>query len=142
MKNLLSSSAIAAPLAIALPVWAQTAVPSAMGPATFDGIYAGSLTSSSGRGFSSGVGSNRSKCWTSAPAKMTIRGGYMVMEYPDWKRHILHYRGIVDASGAVSLRHTNSDGSIAILTGQIGNGQVTGTMRRGPCLWDLTLAKQ
>jgi hypothetical protein len=70
---------------------------------------------------------------------MTIRAGYMVMEYPDWKRHILHYRGIVDPSGAVSLRHTNSDGSIAILTGQIGK---TGTMRRAPCLWDLTLAKQ
>ncbi len=73
---------------------------------------------------------------------MTIRGGYMVMEYPDWKRHTLHYRGIVDPSGAVSLRHTNNDGSIAILTGQISNGQVTGIMRRGPCLWDLTLAKQ
>ena len=57
---------------------------------------------------------------------MTIRGGYMVMEYPDWKRHILHYRGIVDPSGAVSLRHTNNDGSVAILTGQISNGQVTG----------------
>jgi len=142
MKNLLSSSAIAAVFAIAFPVWAQMGVPSAMGPATFDGIYAGSLTSTSGRGFSSGVGSNRSKCWTSAAAKMTVRAGYMIMEYPDWKRHILHYRGIVDASGAVNLRHTNSDGSIAILTGQIGNGQVTGTMRRGPCLWDLTLAKQ
>ena len=141
MKNLLSSTAVAAVLAIALPVWAQTGVPSA-GPATFDGIYAGSLTSASGRGFSSGVGSNRSKCWTNAPAKMTIRGGYMVMEYPNWKRHTLHYRGIVDPSGAVSLRHTNSDGSIAILTGQISNGQVSGMMRRGPCLWDLTLAKQ
>jgi hypothetical protein len=69
---------------------------------------------------------------------MTIRGGYMVMEYPDWKRHTLHYRGIVNPSGAVSLR----DGSIAILTGQLSNGQVTGTMRRGPCFWDLTLAKQ
>jgi hypothetical protein len=142
MKYLLSSMAVPAVLAIALPVWAQTGVPSAMGPATLDGIYAGSLTSTSGRGFSSEGGPNRSKCWTSAPAKMTIRGGYMVMEYPDWKRHTLHYRGIVDPSGAVNLRHTNSDGSIAILTGQIGNGQVTGIMRRGPCLWDLALAKQ
>src|SRR5215467_5947015 len=142
MKKLLSSTAVAAVLATALPVWAQTGVPSAVGPASFDGIYAGSLTSASGRGFSSGVGNNRSKCWTSAPAKMTIRAGYMVMEYPDWKRHILHYRGIVDPSGTVNLRHTNSDGSTAILTGQIGNGRVTGTMRRGPCLWDLTLARQ
>ena len=141
MKNLLTSTTVAFVLAIALPVWAQTGLPSAVGPA-FDGIYAGSLTSASGRGFSSGVGSNRSKCWTNASAKMTIRGGYMVMEYPNWKRHILHYRGIVDPSGAMSLRHTNSDGSIATLTGQIGNGLVTGTMRRGPCLWDLTLAKQ
>jgi len=141
MKKLVSFMAVPTVLAIALPVWAQRGVPSA-GPATFDGIYAGSLTSASGRGFSSGVGSNRSKCWTSAPAKMTIRGGYMVMEYPNWKRHTLHYRGIVDPSGAVSLRHTNSDGSIAILTGQISNAQVTGTMRRGSCLWDLTLAKQ
>jgi hypothetical protein len=142
MKHLLSSVAVAAVLAIALPVWAQTGVPSTMGPATFDGIYAGSLTSTSGTGFSSEGGTNRSKCWTSAPAKMTIRAGYMVMEYPDWKRHTLHYRGIVDPSGAVSLRHTNSDGSIAILTGQISNAQMTGIMRRGPCLWDLILAKQ
>jgi hypothetical protein len=142
MNYLLTSTAIAAALVIAVPVWAQTGVPSALGPATFDGIYAGSLTSTSGTGFSSGGGTNRSKCWTSAPAKMTIRGGYMVMEYPDWKRHTLHYRGIVDPSGAVSLRHTNNDGSIAILTGQIGNGQVTGIMRRGPCLWDLALAKK
>ena len=138
----LPSSAVAAVLAIALPVRAQTGVPSPIGRATFDGIYAGSLTSTSGTGLSSDGGTNRSKCWTSAPAKMKIRGGYMVMEYPDWKRHTLHYRGIVDPSGAVSLRHTNNDGSIAILTGQISNGQVTGTMRRGPCLWDLTLAKQ
>src|SRR5215831_1027200 len=143
MNYLLKSTvAIAAVIVIAAPVWAQTGVPSPVGPATLDGIYAGSLTSTSGRGFSSGVGSNRSKCWTSAPAKMTIRGGYMVMEYPNWKRRTLHYRGIVDPSGAVNLRHTNSDGSLAILTGQISNGQVTGTMRRGPCLWDLTLAKQ
>jgi len=142
MKNLLSSSGIAAVLAIALPAWAQTGVPSATGPTTFDGIYAGSLTSAPGPGLSTEGGTNLSKCWTRAPAKMTIRGGYMVMEYPDWKRHTLHYRGVVDPSGAVSLRHTNNDGSIAILTGQIGNGQVTGTMRRGPCFWDLTLAKQ
>ncbi|MBV8846872.1 MAG: hypothetical protein JO307_29025 [Bryobacterales bacterium] len=142
MNYLLSSTAVAAVLAIALPVGAQTGVPSAVGPATFDGIYAGSLTSAAGPGLSTEGGDNRSKCWTSAPAKMTIRGGYMVMEYPDWKRHTLHYRGTVDPSGAVSLRHTNSDGSIAILTGQIGNGQVTGSMRRGPCFWDLTLAKK
>ena len=142
MNDLLRSTAVAAALVSAVPVWAQTGVSSGLGPATFDGTYAGSLTSTSGIGFSSEGGSNRSKCWTTAPAKMTIRGGYMVMEYPDWKRHILHYRGIVDPSGTVSLRHTNSDGSIAILTGQIGNGQVTGIMRRGPCLWDLTLAKR
>ena len=142
MKKFASFVAALIVLAIASPGWAQTGVPSAMGPATFDGIYAGSLTSTSGRSFSSGVGSSRSKCWTSARAKMTIRGGYMVMEYPNWKRRTLHYRGIVDPSGAVNLRHTNNDGSIAILTGQISNGQVSGTMRRGPCLWDLTLAKQ
>lgn len=142
MRHLLSSTGVAAVLAIALPVCAQTGVPSTVGPATFDGIYAGSLRSAAGPGLSTEGGNNRSKCWTSAPAKMTIRGGYMVMEYPDWKRHTLHYRGLVDPSGAVSLRHTNSDGSIAILTGQISNGQVTGSMRRGPCFWDLALARQ
>ena len=142
MNSLLRPTSAAAVLVIALPVWAQTGLPSSMGRATFDGIYAGSLTSTSGTGLSSDGGTNRSKCWTSAPAKMTIRGGYMVMEYPDWKRHRLHYRGIVDSDGAVSLRHTNNDGSIANLTGQISNGQVTGIMRRGPCLWNLTLAKR
>ena len=82
MNYLLRSAAVAAVLVIALPAWAQTGVPSAVGPPTFDGIYAGSLTSASGRGFSSGVGSNRSKCWTNAPAKMTIRGGY-IPDRPD-----------------------------------------------------------
>ena len=62
----------------------------------------------------------------------------MIMEYPNWKGHILHYRGTVDAAGATNLRHTNNDGSVAILTAEISNGQVTGIMRRGPCLWDLT----
>ena len=49
MKKFASFVAALIVLAIASPGWAQTGVPSAMGPATFDGIYAGSLTSSSGR---------------------------------------------------------------------------------------------
>jgi hypothetical protein len=125
------------PLAVAAPA------ASPVSPATFDGIYAGSLTSAAGPVLTgpSGAG-NASKCWEYRRAKMTVRKGTMVMEYPNWKGHILHYRGTVDAAGAVNLRHTNRDGSIAILTAEISNNQLIGSMRRGPCIWDVKLAKQ
>ena len=125
------------PLALAAPA------PPPVSLATLEGIYVGSLTSAPGSVLTGpSGGGNDSKCWEYRRARMTVRGGTMVMAYPNWKGHILHYRGTVDAGGAVNLRHTNSDGSLAILTGEISNNQLIGSMRRGPCFWDVKLAKR
>jgi hypothetical protein len=71
---------------------------------------------------------------------MVVRNGNVYIDYNNWKRHKLHYRGRVDPSGAVTAYHTNSDGSRAILSGQIVSGQLTGTMTRGPCDYSVNLA--
>jgi len=105
---------------------------------SFDGRYAGSLTiSSSGL---SGDNLNRTGCVSERPATMVVRNGNVYLEYANWNRHKLHYRGRVDPSGAVTAYHTNGDGSRAILSGQIINGQLTGNMTRGPCDYSVALA--
>jgi len=71
---------------------------------------------------------------------MVVRNGNVYLEYANWKRHKLHYRGRVDPGGAVTAYHTNSDGSRSILSGQISGGQMTGDMQRGPCSYAVSLA--
>jgi len=61
---------------------------------------------------------------------------------PTGSWHRLHYKGKVDASGAVTAYHRNSDGSASVLNGQISNGQLTGEMQRGPCSYALALNKR
>ena len=73
---------------------------------------------------------------------MTVRNGTVIIQYANWKGHILHYRGTVDATGAVNLAHTNSDGSKAVLTGQIQNNGFVGDMRRDPCDYKVQLARR
>lgn len=73
---------------------------------------------------------------------MSVHNGTVIIQYANWKGHILHYRGKVDATGAVSLEHTNGDGSKAVLTGQIQNNGFTGDMRRDPCLYSVQLARR
>jgi hypothetical protein len=73
---------------------------------------------------------------------MDIRGGYASIRYNDWKRHKLHYRGNVDPTGAVTASHLNGDGSSSILSAQINGNELTGTMRRGPCEYTVTLARR
>jgi hypothetical protein len=125
----------------AQPVYA--APPPAMAPpppvrVSFDGRYAGALTlAASGM---SQTYENRSGCVSQRPATMVIRNGNVFLEYANWKRHKLHYRGRVDPGGAVTAYHTNSDGSRSILSGQISNGQMTGDMQRGPCNYAVSLA--
>lgn len=112
--------------------------PVAAMPASFDGVYAGSLTLAS-----SGLSDdnlNRSGCVSGRPARALVRGGLINIEYANWKRHKLHYKGRVDASGAVTAYHKNSDGSSSVLNGQISNGQLTGDMQRGPCNYAVALA--
>ena len=114
--------------------------PPAVSPASFDGAYAGSLTIASSGGSTDYL--NRTGCVSQRPARMVVRNGNVYLEYANWKRHKLHYRGRVDPSGAVTAYHTNSDGSRAILSGQIVNGELTGDMTRGPCDYTVTLARR
>jgi len=105
---------------------------------SFDGRYAGALTlAASGM---SQTYENRSGCVSQRPATMLVRNGNVYLEYANWKRHKLHYRGRVDPGGAVTAYHTNSDGSRSILSGQISGGQMTGDMQRGPCNYAVSLA--
>jgi len=107
---------------------------------SFDGAYAGSLSlTSSGQSTDS---LSRSGCVSGRPATMVVRNGNVYLEYANWKRHKLHYRGRVDPSGAVTAYHTNSDGSRSILSGQISNGGLTGNMSRGPCDYMVSLARR
>ena len=108
--------------------------------ASFDGIYAGSLTLQSS-GLSEG-NLNRSGCVSARPATAAVRRGIINIEYANWKRHRLHYKGKVDAAGTVTAYHRNSDGSASILNGQISGGQLTGDMQRGPCSYAVALAKR
>jgi hypothetical protein len=106
--------------------------------ASLDGVYAGSLTIAS-----SGLSDqdlNRTGCVSGRPARALVRNGLINLEYANWKRHKLHYKGRVDANGTVTAYHKNSDGSSSVLNGQIANGQLTGDMQRGPCNYSVALA--
>ena len=107
-------------------------------PASLDGVYSGSLTLASA-GLSTDL-ANRSGCVSGRPARALVRNGLINLEYANWKRHKLHYKGRVDANGTVTAYHKNSDGSSSILNAQITNGQLTGNMDRGPCSYAVALA--
>ena|SRR5437762_7228616 len=113
--------------------------PIAAMPVSVDGVYAGSLTLASA-GSSTDL-ANRSGCVSERPARALVRNGLINLEYANWKRHKLHYKGRVDANGAVTAYHKNSDGSSSILNGQIVVGQLTGNMERGACHYTVALAK-
>src|SRR5271170_8001075 len=114
--------------------------PPPMNVALFNGTYAGPMIlSPTGQSTSE---ESRSKCTEHRTGTMTVRNGTVIIQYADWKGHILHYRGTVDASGAVNLEHTNSDGSKAVLTGQIQNNGFTGNMLREPCDYTVQLTRR
>ena len=121
------------PLAMAPPPPPVAAVPGSV-----DGIYVGSLTLASAG--LSGDNFNRSGCVSGRPARALVRNGLINLEYANWKRHKLHYKGRVDANGTVTAYHKNGDGSSSVLNGQIANGQLTGNMQRGPCSYAVALA--
>src|SRR5437764_14838035 len=112
--------------------------PIAAMPGSVDGVYAGSLPLASA-GSSTDL-ANRSGCVSGRPARALVRNGLINLEYANWKRHKLHYKGRVDGAGAVTAYHKNSDGSSSVLNGQIANGQLTGNMDSGPCSYAVAVA--
>ena len=85
---------------------------------------------------------NRTGCTEQRRGRMTVRNGKVFIRYDNWKGHKLHYRGTVDASGAVTAYHLNEDGSHAMLTGQMQNNGFIGNMLRGSCDYTLNLARR
>jgi hypothetical protein len=73
---------------------------------------------------------------------MSIRNGYVVVWYQDWHVHTIHYKGQVNAQGAVTAYHRNADGSASVLKGQISSGQLTADTLRGRCHYSFNLSKQ
>jgi len=106
-------------------------------PASFDGIYAGSLTLTS-----SGLFQPRSQPHglRVGPARSgPVRNGLIKPRIRQLEAAQLHYKGRSTAP-AVTAYHKNSDGSSSVLNGQIANGQLTGNMDRGPCSYAVALA--
>ena len=123
----------------ALPV-AAAPPPMPTNIASFDGEYAGPFQLMPTGGETTNL--YRSGCTEHRKGRMTVRNSHASLRYADWKGHRLHYRGQVDATGAVTLSHLNWDGGRAELTGQFqGNGFI-GDMRRGPCQYKVTLARR
>jgi len=108
--------------------------------ASFTGEYAGPMQLMPTGGET--TFQHRSGCTEHRKGRMTVRNGYAELRYADWKGHRLHYRGQVDATGAVTLLHRNADGGYAQLTGQFQNNGFVGDMRRGPCQYKVTLARR
>jgi hypothetical protein len=122
------------------PPMAPGPPPMAAAMEPLDGVYVGSLTLQAAGLSRDNL--NRSGCVSGRAATAAVRRGIINIEYANWKRHRLHYKGKVDPSGAVTAYHRNSDGSASILNGQISGGQLTGDMQRGPCNYAVALNKR
>ena len=122
------------------PIAAAPPAPMPMSLASFDGEYAGPMQLIPTGGET--TFQYRSGCTEHRKGRMGVRNGYAELRYADWKGHRLHYRGQVDATGAVTLLHRNADGGEAQLTGQFQNTGFIGDMRRGPCQYKVTLTRR
>jgi hypothetical protein len=121
------------------PPVAATPPPMPTNIASFDGEYAGPFEL-----MPAGLSPERSTpiCTAYRHGRMSVRNGYVSLRYGNWKGHRLHYRGPVDATGAVRLMHRNADGSLAQLTGQFQNNAFTGEMLRGSCRYTAHLVRR
>jgi hypothetical protein len=108
----------------------------------FDGDYAGAMNQTTPGVAGDGPNSD-SACAPTRPVTMLIRNGNVYLQYADWLGNVLHYRGIVNASGLVDLYHTNDDGNRSILAGQISNDVLKGHVERAEaCNYTVSLAKK
>ena len=124
----------------ALPVAAAPPAPPPINIAAFDGEYAGPMQLMPS-GYST-TELNRSGCTEHRRGRMTVRNGYAELRYGNWRGHRLHYRGQVDATGAVTLLHRNRDGAYAQLTGQFQNNGFIGDMLRPPCQYKVNFVRR
>jgi hypothetical protein len=121
------------------PVTAAPPPPMPTNIASFDGEYAGPFQL-----MPTGISTERLQpiCTEHRRGRMSVRNGYVSLRYGNWRGHRLHYRGQVDATGAVRLLHQNAGGSYAQLTGQFQNNGFTGEMLRGLCRYAVNLVRR
>jgi hypothetical protein len=103
----------------------------------FDGTYNGTMQLDAG-------GRNDAfsePCQDSRPATMVISRGYVVITYPDFHRHIIHYKGSVAGDGTVTAYHRNSNGSASSLSGSVSGGLFNAETLRGQCQYSFALSR-
>ena len=133
-------SAPVAPAPPPAPPIAAAPPPMPTNIASFDGEYFGPMQLMPTGGET--TEERRTGCTEHRKGRMTVRHGYAELRYADWKGHRLHYRGPIDANGAVTLSHMNWDGGPAQLTGQFQNNGFVGDMLRGPCQYKLNFVRR
>src|ERR1700746_1377467 len=96
-------------LCLAGSTLAATPGSAALGPTgtVFDGDYTGVMNRTTPGVAGDGPNSD-SACVEKRPATMLIRNGNVTLQYADWAGNVLHYRGIVNASGQVDLYNTHA----------------------------------
>jgi hypothetical protein len=136
------------PAATAPPPPMAAAPPPPMAPApppppptlaSYNGRYAGQATNGP-----SGVeteGTTNPVCVDNRPMNMSIKNGYVTIWYRDWKHHLLHYRGRIDAAGKIYSSHLNGDGSRSVFSMQMNGDSASGDMQRGNCSYQVTMSR-
>jgi hypothetical protein len=121
--------------ALSIPSLAAMAQPAG----NFDGAYQGQMAQAPSGLSSSSYTSP--PCISARPVAMSVRAGYVMVYYSDWKGHWIHYKGRVAADGSVKAWHRNRNGVGSPLTGNISGNQFTADITRGHCDYTITLTK-
>jgi hypothetical protein len=136
MQRYYSSVALAAGLCLAVPARAADPV------TAFDGTYRGKMEQQvRPAGVAGEHPAGEEPCEVRRAVQGSISAGYVILEYHDWHRHLIHFRGQVTADGAVTAYHRNSDATYSPLTGHISSNQLAAATIRGRCYYDFTLNK-
>jgi hypothetical protein len=125
------------PMAAAPPPPPPPAPPPTL--ASYNGRYAGQATNGPQAGGTEE--STNPVCVDNRPMNMSIKNGYVTIWYRDWKHHLLHYRGRIDAAGKIYSSHLNGDGSRSIFSMQMNGDTASGDMERGHCNYQITMSR-
>lgn len=133
---------VAMPMALGLCLSAAAAAQTLL--TTFDGEYRGRMVLQDKPMAAGGIQESGAvpPCEDHRPAEASITAGYITIQYLDWHRHLIHFRGQVGADGAVKAYHLNSNGQYSPLTGHISNNRLEADTLRGRCSYRFTLTKR
>jgi hypothetical protein len=133
---------VAMPMALGLCLSTAAAADTLL--TTFDGVYRGRMELQNALKSATGIQESGEvpPCETHRPAEASITAGYITIQYLDWHRHLIHFRGQVTADGAVKAYHLNSNGQYSPLTGHISNNRLEAGTLRGRCYYGFALTKR